>query len=157
LRDELLGVLLPQLGTVVVEHVEVAEGTVRISARTRDGGCGALSGRVHSRYRRHIADTAVGGRPVVIDLSVRRLFCDSASCSRRTFVEQVEGLSIRYGRYTPLLPGVLQAVGLALAGRAGAGSLTVLHTVISQVELLSLARQTPAGRTRPATGCPRSR
>lgn len=69
----------------------------------------------HSRYRRHIADTAVGGRPVVIDLSVRRLFCVSQACPRRTFVEQVDGLTIRYGRYTPLSLGVLQAVGLSLA------------------------------------------
>ncbi|WP_194927850.1 transposase family protein [Catenulispora pinisilvae] len=132
-----------------MEHVEVVGGTVRVSARTRDGvvlpcpSCDASSGRVHSRYRRRIADTAVGGRPVVIDLSVRRLFCESDLCSRRTFVEQVDGLTIRYGRYTPLLLGVLQAVGLALAGRAGARLLVVLHAVVSRVTLLSLVMVLP--------------
>ncbi|MFF4733878.1 transposase family protein [Streptomyces mirabilis] len=39
-------------------------------------GCGTAAHRVHSRYQRHLADTAVAGRPVVIDLSVRRLVCD---------------------------------------------------------------------------------
>jgi zinc-finger of transposase IS204/IS1001/IS1096/IS1165 len=32
---------------------------------------------VHSRYRRRLADVAVGGRRVVIVLSVRRLFCNN--------------------------------------------------------------------------------
>ncbi|MFF8946004.1 transposase family protein [Streptomyces sp. NPDC014864] len=45
--------------------------------------CGVSSVRVHSWYRRCLADAAVGGRPVAIDLSVRRLFCDVASCARR--------------------------------------------------------------------------
>ncbi|WP_371596807.1 hypothetical protein [Streptomyces sp. NBC_00564] len=38
-----------------------------------------------------LADGAVGGRRVVIDLEVRRLFCDNSHCERVTFAEQVEG------------------------------------------------------------------
>ncbi|MEU2263644.1 transposase family protein [Streptomyces sp. NPDC019645] len=53
--------------------------------------CGRGCARVHSRYCRTLADVAVGGRPVLIGLSVRRLFCDSPDCGRRTFTEQVEG------------------------------------------------------------------
>ncbi|MEU9289920.1 transposase family protein [Streptomyces sp. NPDC048275] len=45
-------------------------------------GCGTSARRVHSRYQRHRADTAIAGRPVVIDLTVRRLFCDQRVCSR---------------------------------------------------------------------------
>src|SRR5882724_5335139 len=111
-RNELMEVVFPCLDKVLVERVGIEGGAVRIRARTRDGvmlpcpGCGAPSGRVHSRYRRHPADAAVGGQDVVIDLSVRRLFCDVRSCPRQTFVEQVEGLTIRYGRYTPLLLGL---------------------------------------------------
>lgn len=72
-----LDVLLPQLGAVEVERVETGAGVLRIAARTCDGvevgcpGCGRGSGWVHSRYVRHVEDEAVGGRPVVIDLSVR--------------------------------------------------------------------------------------
>ncbi|MGW1728533.1 hypothetical protein ACWCQK_37320 [Streptomyces sp. NPDC002306] len=47
---------------------------------------------MHSRYGRRIADAPVGARPVVIELSVRRLFCDSGDYARVTFAEQVEGL-----------------------------------------------------------------
>ena len=62
----------------------------------------------------------MAGRPVVIDLSVRRLFCDAAGCARRTFVEQVEGPTVHYGRRTVVLATVVQAIAPALAGRAGA-------------------------------------
>ncbi|GEC07968.1 hypothetical protein SSP24_56230 [Streptomyces spinoverrucosus] len=57
----------------------------------------------HSRSCRTLADVAAGGRPVLIELSVRRLFCDSPSYGRRTFAEQVEGLTARYQRRSPLL------------------------------------------------------
>jgi len=40
---------------------------------------------------------------VLIGLSVRRLFCDSPGCGRRTFAEQVEGLTVRFQRRSPLL------------------------------------------------------
>jgi hypothetical protein len=58
---------------------------------------------VHSRYQRRLADAALGGRQVLIVLSMRRLFCDHDRCARRTFAEQVEGLTVRYARRTPLL------------------------------------------------------
>jgi transposase len=89
--------LLPQLAAVEVEDVEAGRGVLRITAATRDDlprrcpGCGQESRWVHSRYVRHVADEAVGGRPVVIDLSVRRLYYESPNCVRVTFVEQVEG------------------------------------------------------------------
>jgi hypothetical protein len=44
---------------------------------------------VHSRYERQLADAALGGRPVRIDLSVRRLYCENPACPKRTFAEQV--------------------------------------------------------------------
>ncbi|SOE79474.1 zinc-finger of transposase IS204/IS1001/IS1096/IS1165 [Streptomyces sp. OV198] len=116
----------PHLKTVLVERVFVEGGPVHVTARSRDDlvvdcpGCGTAAHRVHSRYQRHLADTAVAGRPVVIDLSVRRLVCDRPTCPRRTFVEQVEGLTVRYGRRTPSLHRLLVAIALALAqGRPG--------------------------------------
>ncbi|MGW2937560.1 hypothetical protein ACWDA7_38400 [Streptomyces sp. NPDC001156] len=39
---------------------------------------------------------------MVIELSVRRLFCDNGNCARVTFAEQVDGLTSRYGRRTPV-------------------------------------------------------
>ena len=53
--------------------------------------CGTVSGRVHSRYSRRLADAAIGGRQVEILLAVRRFFCPAPGCRRRTFAEQVDG------------------------------------------------------------------
>ena len=109
---DLLDIVFPQLGPVEVGRVQRDGGVVRVTARTREGvpvscpGCGVESVRVHSRYQRRVKDCAVGGQPVVIELTVRRLFCDQDSCPRRTFVEQVDGLTVRYGRYTPGLLAV---------------------------------------------------
>ncbi|WP_322749270.1 MULTISPECIES: transposase family protein, partial [unclassified Frankia] len=81
-----LAALLPQLAAVRVDAVEPGTGVVRITARSREGvavacpACGWSSAWVHSRYVRHVADEAVGGRPVLIDLSVRRLYCENPAC-----------------------------------------------------------------------------
>jgi transposase len=79
---------------VVVERVEQVGGSVRIWAHPRAMAaccpeCGGKSDRMHSRYERGLADAAVAGRRVEIRLQVRRFFCDSEGCGRRTFVEQV--------------------------------------------------------------------
>ncbi|MET7844979.1 transposase family protein [Streptomyces sp. NPDC005356] len=79
---------------------------MQLVARTRETevacpDCAALSDRVHSQYGRCLADTPVGDRPVLIKLTARRLYCENARCSRRTFAEQVEGLTARSSRRTP--------------------------------------------------------
>ncbi|MFD6677707.1 transposase family protein [Rhodococcus zopfii] len=78
--------------------------------------CHTSSSRVHSRYRRRPADTALGARPVVLELTVRRFFCINTHCTTTTFAEQIPESTTRCARRTT----VLDAIGLALAGRAGA-------------------------------------
>ena len=135
--------LLPQLAVVQVEALRAGTDEVRVTARTRDGTpvpcpvCSVHSQWVHSRYVRHVADEAVGSRPLVIDLSVRRLYCENPSCPRTTFVEQVEGLTVRYQRRTPALQAVVEAVARVLAGRAGARLLAHLHQTLSCASMLT--------------------
>lgn len=114
---------------------------VHIAARTRElmvacPDCGSRSARVHSRYSRRLADVAVGGRPVLIGLSVRRLFCDATSCGRRTFAEQVEGLTVRYQRRSLLLQHLVEMAGVLLAGRGGARLLQILKAPLSRTSVL---------------------
>ena len=61
---------------------------------------------------------------MLIDLQGRRFFCSNPTCGKTTFAEQVPGLTTRYGRRTRALQAVLQAVALALGGRAGASAPT---------------------------------
>ena len=105
--------------------------------------CGRTSRRVHSRYERRLADGAAGGQRVVIRLQVRRLFCDDPACAKRTFAEQVPGLTVRYGRKTPLLAGALRDIAVALAGRAGCRLARGLGVPASRQVLLRLVMATP--------------
>ena len=103
-------------------------------------GCGVVSRRVHSSYQRQLADTASGGQEVLIDLQARRFFCGSPACAKATFAEQVPGLTTRYGRRTCALQAVLQAVALALGGRAGSRLAGRLGCAVSRSTLLRLIR-----------------
>jgi transposase len=132
----------------VIEGVHGEDDGVRIEARVRAQGmacpgCARGSDRVHSRYRRRLADAPIGARTVVIQLCVRRFFCGNASCARRTFVEQVPGLTSKHARRTGLLRRMLEAIGLALAGRAGARLAVVLGMPASRDSLLRLVRALP--------------
>ncbi|MFE6849134.1 ISL3 family transposase, partial [Streptomyces sp. NPDC057686] len=131
----------PHLDAVRVERVWVAGGVVRVAACTREStvacpDCGRGSVRLHSRYCRTLADVAVGGRPVLIELSVWRLFCDGSGCGRRTFAEQVEGLTRRYRRRSPLLQYLVEMAGVLLAGRGGARLLRILKVPLSRTSVL---------------------
>ena len=143
-----LGVLLPHLAGVVVEGVVAAAGLLLVLARARPGtascpACGTVPARVHSRYARRLADAAIGGRRVVIRLTVRRFFCACAACKRKTFAEQVPGLTARYARKTPLLAGTLRDIAVALAGRAASRLARALGFPASRQVLLRLVMATP--------------
>jgi transposase len=143
-----LGVLLPHLAGMIVEAVTAAAGLLLVTARARAPEaacpkCATVSGRVHSRYARTLADAAVGGRPVAIVLAVRRFFCAAPGCPRTTFAEQVNGLTTRYARKTPLLAGMLASIAVALAGRAGSRLAAGLGIPASRQVLLRLVMAAP--------------
>src|SRR5664279_4541898 len=105
-NSAILAAVFPQLSNVIVEGVVVRDGVVVITARggLRQGHCpecGQVSWHVHGSYRRRLADLPVGGRTVRILLWVPRFVCTTPQCPRRTFSEQVEGLTRRYRRVRP--------------------------------------------------------
>ncbi|MEU5032509.1 transposase family protein [Streptomyces milbemycinicus] len=121
----------------MITSAETRGGAIRIEARCTASNaccptCGDWSAQVHGSYLRFPADLACAGRPCVLVLRVRRFVCTTPDCPRRTFVEQVPGLTRRHGRTTERLRSTMSKVGLALAGRAGA-----LKGVIIPIRLLS--------------------
>jgi len=143
-----LRLLFPHLRDLHVDGVDDREGAVLITARARAADaachrCGVSSARVHSRYRRRLRDLAAGGRAVTIDLQVRRFFCDNQACELRTFAEQVPAVAQRHQHRTSLCRGLLEAVALALAGRAGARLARALGIAVSRSTLIRLIRALP--------------
>lgn len=141
-------VLFPHLAELQIDDVLGAGSVVRIEASALVGeaacpGCGVVSSRVHSRYDRSVLDTAVAGRETQIRLRVRRFFCDNTDCDRKTFAEQVPGLTARHARRSTVLDRALRAVALALGGRAGARLTQHLAAAVSRMTLLRLIRALP--------------
>lgn len=144
----MLASVFAHLGAVTVEKFAADKEGVTISARTVTSsaacpGCGTVSSRRHGGYRRRLADLAVAGRRAVIDLLVSRFACRVSGCSRKTFVEQVEGLTAPFARRTLPLRRVLERIALALAGRPGARLAAHLAVTTSANSLLRLLRRLP--------------
>ena len=140
--------LLPQLAGAVVGRVERVVDRVVITASAAGTQascprCATAATRVHSRYERRVADAPISGVPVVIELGVRRFFCDHPDCPKRTFAEQIPGLTSRYARRSLGLGRMLAAVGLALAGRAGARLGAGLGLLTGRSTLLRMIRRLP--------------
>jgi transposase len=102
-----------------------------------------MSERVHRGYDRRLADNSAGGHEVLILLSVRRFFCDRQLCPKKTFAEQIDGVSTPYGRHTTLAQQLLQAVALALGGRPGARLSLQLAVPVNRMTLLRVIRKIP--------------
>ncbi|MEU7061459.1 ISL3 family transposase [Streptomyces sp. NPDC046197] len=140
--------LFPSIADVAVLSVDVNIETVRVDAQcTAAGavcpGCGTWSSRVHGSYLRFPADVPSAGRSVVLQLRVRRFACEDTVCARRTFVEQIPGLTRRHGQRTERLRAALAAVGLALAGRAGARLARIFGVTVSRSTVLRLVDALP--------------
>ncbi|MGW3040614.1 ISL3 family transposase [Kitasatospora sp. NPDC001159] len=133
---------------VVVEFVQQSTAQIVLHAHARPAKaicphCSSPSGRVHGRYVRRLADAAIGGRAVVVELLVRRFRCLNSTCTAVTFAEQVEGLTTPHARKTPLLRSVLLSIACTLAGRPGARLAAMLGMRAAKDTLLLLLRAVP--------------
>jgi len=151
--EELVDVVFAGLSALVIEDVVDGGEVIRVAARTREGqvpcpACGTLTGRVHGRYGRTVADVPVDGRRVVMSVRVRRMACQAWACSRRTFREQVPGLLERYQRRTSRLADQLSAVVRELAGRASARMSAALAVSLSRSTALRLLAGLPLPQVR---------
>ena len=151
LGETLLTVLFPHLAGLRLRRVEDTGDAVVISASSRAGeaccpGCGTPSSRVHGGYARTVADGAVGGRPLLIALAVRRFRCLQDQCPAVTFAEQAGGLTERYRRRSVPLLGMLAGFGLELAGRAGARLAGALGIGVHPSTVLRLVMALPEPR-----------
>lgn len=139
---------MPHLAGLRLEQVFSKGLSVRIEATAKTDkavcpDCGVPSARVHSRYQRRLSDAAVGGRELLIHLRVRRFFCDSSCCARKTFAEQVPGVTVAHARRTPLPRAMLERIALALGGRPGERMARHLAVSVSRMSLLRLIRALP--------------
>ena len=102
--------------------------------------CGCVCGRVHSQYRRRLADLPATGVRIALILQTRRFFCDAAACARRIFAERFDAVEPR-ARRTNRLDDVVHCLAIALGGRPAASLSRRLNVAVSNDTLLRMVRR----------------
>lgn len=147
--------LVPDPDRLEVLSLRVEAGTIILTTRTCSETapcpiCGRPSSRVHSWYRRRLADLPWQGIPARLMLWSRRFFCDTPDCPRRIFTERLPGVAAPHARRTDRLRAWLRHVAFALGGEPGVRLLCQLgiavcgDTLLAQIRTQTLpARPTP--------------
>ncbi|VVC53372.1 transposase (fragment) [Beijerinckiaceae bacterium RH AL1] len=132
---------------LIVESVSTEDTKTSITARATltsqpCPSCGFASRRVHSRYRRTVADLPSSGRSVTITIVARRFRCDFASCPKQIFTERFGAEVLApSARRTSRLEIIVHHLGLALGGRPAEGFAKRLMLPVSKDTLLRVVRR----------------
>jgi len=102
--------------------------------------CHQPSARLHSRYRRRLADLPWQGRTVELQVRVRRFRCTNMTCSRRIFAERLPTVAMPKARRTSRLYDTQQSLGLAMGGAPGSRLADKLAMPVSGATLLRMIR-----------------
>ncbi len=92
LLSQLIGNHLSPTELVVTPKL-VAIALTPITGNALCPPCGQSSDRIHSRYRRILADLPLCGRRLILILRLRKFLCTTAGCPRRIFCERIPGLA----------------------------------------------------------------
>jgi transposase len=145
----LTNLLLPEpdqlrLDTLTMTTERITLDVTAISSTASCPVCRGQSTRVHSRYRRRVADLAWAQTPVELRLHVRRFFCPRPTCARVTFSEPLPTVVAPFARRTVRLSAEQRQLGLDVGGEAGARTAHRQGMPISPDTLLRLVRRDPA-------------
>ena len=141
--------LPPARASLSLDVITAQAGVILLKARTvaemvACPACGHLARRVHSRYRRRLLDLPWQGQCVRIELTVRKLFCDSADCPRKIFAEPLPGIAVRYAHKTLRLADALRELVLLASGEAAARIARTFGLTVSPDALLEAVHRLPA-------------
>ncbi len=144
-----LTAVFPQFRGLRIERVCTEDTALTLIAATVAQSascplCHRRSRRVHSRFRRRVADLPCSGRAVILLIHARRFFCRNPRCTRRTFRERLPALVAPGARRSHGLRAALAEIAFALGGEAGKRLATALGMPISGDTLLRLVCAAPA-------------
>ncbi len=119
--------LLPLIsaGLSVVQVLPAPDRIIIVTVPTSSQGacplCGSLSGQIHSRYTRMLADLPWQGGAVTVQVRARRFRCTTASCPRQIFTERLPEVGPPRARRTTRLGDMQRHIGFAPSGRLATG------------------------------------
>lgn len=147
---DVLARLLPDATVLRLDTCAVDDSTTQITLRVQSTQtsapwplCATPARRIHSDYRRTLADLPWGPYRVSLQLRVRKWFCGNSSCPRRIFTERLPTIAAPWARRTLRLAQRLVALGVALGGKAGVRLGQAWDLRVSRNTLLRLLRRQP--------------
>ena len=147
---ELLPRLLPDAPALHLETWQMDAATAQVTLQVQSTQvrvhcpvCRFPTRRIHSRYRRTVADLPWAHSRVVLQLSVRKFFCANGRCTRRIFTERLPGVVAPWARRTERLLRWLASIAVALGGAAGVQLSRGLDVPVSRRTLLRVLRRLP--------------
>jgi transposase len=143
LLDPVPGCPCLRLDDLVVAPTMTVASLTSTAASASCPRCRTPSDRVHSHYRRTVADLPGHDRPVVIRLVVRRFRCINPDCPQVILCERLPELLDVHARTTIRLSDAHRAIGFALGGEAGARLAQRLDMPTSPDTLLRRVKDTP--------------
>lgn len=131
-----------------LEQIEMTPSmlTLSLTVETSEAACPLcqhLSHRVHSHYRRTLADLPCVAKSLRLLVLVRRFFCENEACRRKIFAERLPELTSVYARRTTRSKEQLAEFGFALGGNAAAALSTQLGLKSSRMTILRILRNEP--------------
>ena len=147
---ELLPGLRPQAPLLHLETWPIDTATAQLTRRVQSTQtlvhgpvCRFPTRRMHSRYRRTIADLPWAHGRVVLQLGGRKFCCANGRCPRRILTERLPGVMAPWARRTERLLHWLAPIALARGGAAGAQLSRCLGGAVSRRTLLRVLRPLP--------------
>jgi len=142
-------ILIDPAATALDEIAVAPDGhslTLQMSTTSAESQCPLCfqpAARIHSHYRRTLADLPWAHMPVHIDLRVRRFFCTAPDCQQQIFTERLPTVAQPWARRTQRLAAVQQQLGLVAGGSAGSALSSTLACLAGVDLLITLVRQCP--------------
>lgn len=130
-----------QLDLLTVDEHKITVTMTALQTAAECPTCTHRSCRVHSHYRRTVADLPWAGVPVQLQLQVRKFFCRNEACAQSIFTERLPTIVAPWARRSLRLTTQQRQLGLALGGQAGARAGQCLGLPASRDTLLRLVRR----------------
>src|SRR5690606_29786732 len=132
-----------EISQISIQDHQITVGLESTVQRATCPACGTNSSSLHSRYTRYPIDLPWAQYSVLLELRVKRFFCQNRDCSKRTFVEQFPEVVGRYARKTLRVVHKQQYLGVNVCAHVGEKLLELERIGASDTTLNRLVCQLP--------------
>ena len=139
-----LSQLLPDHILPIRQQVSPTSIQIDVLATPSTGICSACqtsSSKVHSFYKRRLADLSISGKPVTLQLHLRKFFCTNSACSRKVFAQMLPAMK-PYARRLNRAEQQLRKIALQTVARPTARLCQFTGHPVSQSTLLRISHKT---------------